>query len=175
MFKLPIDKLDALFAAVASASTLYLPVDGNDGRASYKKWSEGTKMSKALNTVRSAKDFFFPQTQNLCDFNVKGQNIEIIDNRTESEDFVVFGVRACDARSFTILDKVFLADPVDSYYAVSTEPLLQWLAPSLRKTASAACLASTLLLPRETLPAGPLRTLFTFRQTPKRARSSSSP
>ncbi|MEE0275809.1 MAG: 4Fe-4S ferredoxin, partial [Oscillospiraceae bacterium] len=99
MFKLPIDKLDALFAAVASASTLYLPVDGNDGRASYKKWSEGTKMSKALNTVRSAKDFFFPQTQNLCDFNVKGQNIEIIDNRTESEDFVVFGVRACDARS----------------------------------------------------------------------------
>ena len=121
MFKLPIDKLDALFAAVASASTLYLPVDGNDGRASYKKWSEGTKMSKALNTVRSAKDFFFPQTQNLCDFNVKGQNIEIIDNRTESEDFVVFGVRACDARSFTILDKVFLADPVDSYYATRRE------------------------------------------------------
>ena len=33
MFKLPIDKLDALFAAVASASTLYLPVDGNDGRS----------------------------------------------------------------------------------------------------------------------------------------------
>ena len=81
MFKLPIDKLDGLFAAVASASTLYLPVDGNDGRASYKKWSEDTKMSKALNTVRSAKDFFFPQTENLCDFNVKGQNIEIIDTR----------------------------------------------------------------------------------------------
>ena len=50
------------------------------------------------------------------DFKVKGKEIEIIDPRTEHEDFVIFGVRACDARSFTILDKVFLADPVDTYY-----------------------------------------------------------
>lgn len=116
MFKLPIDKLDALFAAVASASTLYLPVDGNDGRASYKKWSEDTKMSKALNTVRSAKDFFFPQTENLMDFKVEGKNIEVIDTRSECEDFVLFGVRACDVKSFEVLDRVFLAEPVDSYY-----------------------------------------------------------
>ena len=74
------------------------------------------KMSEKLNTLRSAKDFFFPQTENLVDFKVKGKEIEIIDPRTEHEDFVIFGVRACDARSFTVLDKVFLADPVDSYY-----------------------------------------------------------
>ena len=103
MFKLPIDKLNDFFAAVSAAQTLYLPVDGEDGRASYKAWSEGTVLSKALNTVRSAKDFFFPQTVNICDFNRNGLNIEVIDNRTESEDFVVFGVRACDARSFAIL------------------------------------------------------------------------
>ena len=121
MFKLPIDKLNDFFAAVSASQSLYMPVDGNDGRASYKKWSEGVTLSKALNTVRSAKDFFFPQTENLCDFNRNGLNIEIIDNRTESEDFVVFGVRACDARSFTILDKVFLVDPVDSYYATRRE------------------------------------------------------
>lgn len=121
MFRLPVDKIDAFFAAVASAQTLYLPVDGKDGKASYTKWTDGAKLSKALNTVRSAKDFFFPQTQNLCDFSMNGQNIEIIDNRTESEDFVVFGVRACDARSFAILDKVFLADPIDTYYATRRE------------------------------------------------------
>ena len=74
------------------------------------------KLSNALNTVRSAKDFFFPQTENLVDFKMDGKNIEVIDIRKESEDFVIFGVRACDARSFTILDKVFLAEPVDSYY-----------------------------------------------------------
>ena len=57
------------------------------------------EMTHALNTVRSAKDFFFPQTENLVDFKVKGKEIEIIDPRTEHEDFVIFGVRACDARS----------------------------------------------------------------------------
>ena len=50
-----------------------------------------------------------------------GKNISIIDNRKESEDFVVFGVRACDAKSFDILDKVFLSDPVDSFYKTKRE------------------------------------------------------
>ena len=116
MLKLSLTKLDDFFAAIAANRALYLPVDDTTGQAKYQKWSEGVQMSKALNTVRSAKDFFFPQTENLVDFKVKGKEIEIIDPRTEHEDFVIFGVRACDARSFTILDKVFLADPVDTYY-----------------------------------------------------------
>ena len=81
------------------------------------RWSEGMAMTDALNTVRSAKDFFFPQTEDLVSFKMEGKSIEIIDPRTETEDFVVFGVRACDVRSFSILDRVFLVDPVDSYYA----------------------------------------------------------
>ena len=76
----------------------------------------GKTLTGELNTVRSAKDFFFPQTENLAEFKMEGKNIEVIDPRTETEDFVVFGVRACDARSFSILDKVFLVDPVDTYY-----------------------------------------------------------
>ena len=74
------------------------------------------KLSRALNTVRSAKDFFFPQTENLVDFKVEGKTIQIIDSRREAEDFALFGVRACDAASFGILDRVFLSQPVDSYY-----------------------------------------------------------
>lgn len=74
------------------------------------------KCSAALNTVRSAKDFFFPQTENLMDFKLSGKTIEIIDTRSETEDFVLFGVRACDVKSFEILDRVFLSDPVDTYY-----------------------------------------------------------
>ena len=108
--------LDALLRTVAENASLYLPVDGSDGRAHFTKWEDGVKMSDALNTVRSAKDFFFPQTENLMDFKVEGKKIEIIDTREESEDFVIFGVRACDVRSFEILDRVFLVDPVDTYY-----------------------------------------------------------
>lgn len=115
MRKLTLDKLDSFFAAIASARTLYLPIDTPSG-AKYEKWSEGAKLSNALNTVRSAKDFFFPQTENLMEFKTEGKKIEIIDTREEHEDFVVFGVRACDARAFGVLDNVFLKEPVDTFY-----------------------------------------------------------
>lgn len=52
----------------------------------------------------------------MAEFKVEGKKIEVIDSRKEAEDFVMFGVRACDFRSFSILDKVYLVDPVDSYY-----------------------------------------------------------
>ena len=117
MKKLSLNKLNDLFAAVAEKQALYLPVDNKAGQAEFTAWEQGMEMSRALNTTRSAKDFFFPQTENMVEFKVEGKTIEVIDTRKETEDFVVFGVRACDARSFTILDKVFLADPVDTFYA----------------------------------------------------------
>ena len=115
MRKISLDKLDLLFAKIAEANKLYLPVDTENG-AKFDEWAEGKKLSDALNTVRSAKDFFFPQTENIVDFKMEGKTIEIIDTRSECEDFVVFGVRACDVKSFDILDRVFLSEPVDTYY-----------------------------------------------------------
>lgn len=116
MLKISLENLGKLFDAVSEKQTLYIPTDRENGASEYKKYESGMKLSKNLNTLRSAKDFFFPQTENLADFKMEGKKIEVIDVREESEDFVIFGVRACDARSFTILDKVFLSEPVDSYY-----------------------------------------------------------
>ena len=116
MKKLSFARLNEFFAAIAAKEALYLPVNNNVGKAEFKQWSEGVELSRALNTVRSAKDFFFPQTENLMSFRMEGKSIEVSDDRTECEDFVVFGVRACDAASFKILDSVYLVDPVDTYY-----------------------------------------------------------
>lgn len=116
MKALSLAKLPELFSLVASKEALYIPADDGAGSARFTRYTEGLEMTDKLNTVRSAKDFFFPQTENLVDFKLKGKEIEISDPRTEHENFVLFGVRACDARSFTILDKVFLVDPVDTYY-----------------------------------------------------------
>lgn len=121
MRKISLDHKNALLAALSEKAALYLPVNGTDGRAHFSRWAEGVEMSDALNTVRSAKDFFFPQTENLMDFRREGKTIEIIDTREESEDFILFGVRACDAKSFDVLDRVFLKEPVDSYYATRRE------------------------------------------------------
>lgn len=107
--------MDRLLAALAEQRTLYVPTDGAGG-AEYRLYQPGTALSEALNTNRSAKDFFFPQTENMMRFQVRGKEISIEEPTRPDEDFVVFGVRACDARSFELLDKVFLSEPVDSYY-----------------------------------------------------------
>ena len=116
MRKCLLSNSDALFNEISKNAKLFLPVDLEKGRVAYKEYAEGLKMSDALKTDRSAKDFFFPQTETLMAFKTQGKNIEVIDNRAESEDFVIFGVRACDVKSIEVLDKVFLAEPVDSYY-----------------------------------------------------------
>lgn len=116
MYLLPLSKLNRFFAAAAKEGRLFLPVSDRKGEASFKEWNPDVQYSDELNTLRSAKDFFFPQIQNLAEFKLHGKNIEISDMRSESEDFIVFGVRACDARSFSVLDNVFLSDPVDSCY-----------------------------------------------------------
>ncbi len=115
MRKCSFDALGKVFGAISAAMSLYLPVDTEQG-ATYQKWEEGKAYSQKLNTVKSPKDFFFPQSEDLMAFKTQGKEIEIIDTREESEDFAIFGVRACDAKSFDILDRVFLANPVDTYY-----------------------------------------------------------
>ena len=121
MFKISLDNIQALFARIAENAKLYMPIDNADGTASYGEWTEGAAWSDALNTVKSPKDFFFPQTEDLMRFKTEGKTIEVIDVRRETEDFVVFGVRACDVKAFEILDRVFLSEPRDSFYAMKRE------------------------------------------------------
>ncbi len=121
MRKCSLNNINGVLAEISKTATVYLPVDLKDGGAAYKKWEEGVTWSDALNTVKSPKGFFFPQTEDLMKFKTAGKTIEIEDVRKESEDFVVFGVRACDVRSFDILDNVFLNSPEDSYYATKRE------------------------------------------------------
>ena len=115
MLKICSDKIYQFFDSVNEKSKIYIPVDCDKG-ACFKPYKTGDKLTNQLNTTRSAKDFFFPQVENIVDFKIDGQNIEIIDNRSEVEDFAIFGVRPCDAKSFEILDSVYLNEPVDSFY-----------------------------------------------------------
>ena len=121
MKKLALSEINKLFAAVAAQKQLYIPADDGKGQAKFTLWQDGLALTDKLNTVRSAKDLFFPQVENLVNFKVSGKQMEIIENRDSAEPFVVFGVRACDCRSFDILDAVFLSDPVDTFYQTRRE------------------------------------------------------
>ncbi len=116
LYKIEKARMNELFTAVSAREKLYLPSDNERGEAVYTEYKEGVTLSHQLNTLRSAKDFFFPQVQQMVGFRREGKHIEVIDPRQEAEDYVIFGCRACDARSFDILDRVFLADPVDTAY-----------------------------------------------------------
>lgn len=117
MLSIAKDKIDSLFELIGSKQPLYLPVDNNSGKADFAKWQKGTKLSEKLKTTRSAKDFFFPKTEHMVSYEVSGKEVKVVDPRKEVEDFVIFGVRACDARGFTAIDNVYLnMNPVDSYY-----------------------------------------------------------
>lgn len=121
MFKIALDKIDELFAALSGNQNLYLPIE-KSGEIEFYPYEKDAKVRlDALHTVKSAKDLFFPQTENMMNFKMEGKNIQIDEAKRVDETFVLFGVRACDARSFDVLDKVFLADPVDSFYAARRE------------------------------------------------------
>ncbi len=136
---LPKNGLDAFLETAARGRKVYVPVDEEPGKSSYRVYKPGTVVSRGLHTTRSAKDFFFPQTEKLAGFRVENHKIQVLDPRRETEDFAVFGVRACDAASFGILDKVFLSDPVDTYYKNRREHGLILTCACLRPAETCFC------------------------------------
>ena len=116
MFKISLNDINKLFAAFSKENAVYAPVKEGD-LSNYKVWDENKEVCLTdLNTVKSPKDIFFPQSENLVAFKRGDKTIEVIENRDPSEPTVVFGVRACDLKGFEVLDKVFLAEPVDTFY-----------------------------------------------------------
>ena len=122
MLKIAKERLNELYAKINEQFGLFLPVK-TAGEVNYEVWNEGKEVSlETLKTVKSPKNAFFPQTENMMKFKTEGKNIEVIDIREklsgkiEERPFVMFGVKACDYKAIEVLDKVFLADPVDTYY-----------------------------------------------------------
>ncbi len=122
MKKIALSSMPQLLDALNRVRRLYLAADDGSGQARFLPYTEGMTLTDRPNTVRSAKDLFFPQVENLMKFKVNGKQLEILDARDPVEPFVIFGVRACDCRSFELLDNVFLhTEPVDTFYRARRE------------------------------------------------------
>ncbi len=116
MFKIAKEKLNELYAKISADMPLYLPLK-KAGQVNYGLYEDGVEVSvETLKTVKSPKDLFFPQSETMMKFKKDGKSLEVIDARKEHEPFVLFGVRACDYKAIEVLDKVFLAEPVDTFY-----------------------------------------------------------
>ena len=121
MFKIKAENLPALFRTIAAEQELYLPVKAG-GQVNFAAWSEEAEASlETLKTVKSPKDAFFPQSENLYTCVRDGKKITIEPEVLKEQNFVVFGMKACDVQGVKVLDRVFLSDPVDSFYAARRE------------------------------------------------------
>ena len=117
MYKIAKSKLPALFRKITETQELYLPIK-TAGQVNFGAWSEEAEVSlETLKTVKSPKDAFFPQSENLYTCRRDGKSIKIEPEELKNQAFVVFGMKACDVKGVEVLDRVFLADPVDSFYA----------------------------------------------------------
>ncbi|MGN0334873.1 MAG: 4Fe-4S dicluster domain-containing protein [Lachnospiraceae bacterium] len=117
MYRIAKENLSALFQRIAENRELYLPVK-RAGQTNFAPWSEEAEVdTDTLKTVKSPKDVFFPQSENLYTVKRENRKMQILPEELKNQDFVVFGMRACDVQGVKVLDQVFLADPVDTFYA----------------------------------------------------------
>ena len=117
MKKIAKENLYALFQKIAEDNALYVPVN-NGNQVNFANWTESAEVNlDALKTVKSPKDAFFPQSENLYTCYKDGKKITIEPEELVNQNFVVFGMKACDVKGVEVLDKVFLAEPVDTFYA----------------------------------------------------------
>lgn len=139
IYQLPAAKIGELFAAISSQMSLYMPIE-SDGLVQFGQWTQDATVNlNKLNTVRSPKDFFFSPTENIAAFRSRKKEIEIVDAHSPIGPFALFGVRACDAQSLNLLDKVFLTDPVDTFYQARRENGIVITSACLRPEESCFC------------------------------------
>ena len=121
MYKIAKENLSALFQSIAENQKLYLPVEVS-GQVNFKAWTQDANVSlETLKTVKSPKDAFFPQSENLYTVQREGKKLSIEPQALKEQNFVVFGMKACDIQGVKVLDNVFLSDPIDSFYAARRE------------------------------------------------------
>lgn len=86
----------------------------------FTELNEGGSLDFGYKPVLSPKEFFFPQTECLLDFDFShGRSPD--QQKTEvsaTQPTILVGVKPCDAQAITLLDKIFIEqEPEDPYYA----------------------------------------------------------
>ena len=116
MKKIKRDNLKSLYELISSNQRLYIPCK-KAGQTNYAIYTSDSEADlDTLKTTKSAKEIFFPQSETLYSVVKDGKKYSVAQQELENESFVLFGVRACDVKGIEVLDKVFLSEPVDTFY-----------------------------------------------------------
>ena len=88
MYKIAKENLSALFQMIAGNQELYVPVRLG-GQANFAAWKEDAEVDlDTLKTVKSPKDAFFPQSENLYTCYKEGKSIKVKPEELQNQNFV---------------------------------------------------------------------------------------
>ncbi len=108
------DAINDFLSALSGEYTVWAPVQKERDTLFEPLGDDQTTKLDLGHQAKFIKHAIFPQTEPLFSFD---QNDQIQPTITEnSKQKVIFGIRPCDARSFSLLDRVFVGDIPDPYY-----------------------------------------------------------
>ena len=109
------DKISELIKKLLPNYQVVAPVENNDITL-FKTIKSPSEISlKSSNSTVPPKSLLFQQTETLFIFS-QGKNVQIKPAEISNKKTVIFGIRPCDAKSFTLLDYVFKSDYEDPYF-----------------------------------------------------------
>lgn len=116
MYKIAKENLSTLLGKIAETKEIFVPIK-TASQTNFGLWQDGCEVDlDTLKTVKSPKDVFFPQSENLYKCITDNKDIKIEPEALRDRDFVLFGIKGCDLKGIEVLDKVFLSEPVDTFY-----------------------------------------------------------
>lgn len=109
-------KLPELWELINTHFDLFLPME-QGSLINFGAYSPDKNIRlDVLKTNSSVKEFVFPQTETYLKFRHNKKKLELTPVAVDDNEYVIFGVRNCDAASFKVMDNIFLREPVDTYY-----------------------------------------------------------
>lgn len=111
------DQMSVLLEALLQDHEVFAPVN-DDGVIAFRQVDSPQQVLLDYhNSTLPPKGLFFPQTETLFAYSLERGQLALEEPQPASRAQVLFGVRPCDARSLTMLDKVFRWDGTeDPYY-----------------------------------------------------------
>jgi len=101
------EELPALIGKISGGMQVYGPVKEGD-YVLFRALKKGEEpLTVYANSRNAPKQFLFPQRGELMKYTLTGRDMNLAPKEREDGPAVLFGVRPCDAHSFTLLDMLF--------------------------------------------------------------------
>ena len=114
------NKLSEFIKKIQSDYSIIAPVKYED-LTYYKKIKNPSEINlNFINSKYPPKSILFNQTETMFKFK-HGLKAEISSGEIKNSKNLIFGIRPCDAKSFSIVDKLFKDDYIDPYYNTKRE------------------------------------------------------